>query len=70
MLRIQASADFRLHWSADEWQTVNDAGSMSIALASHFVDIPIARDQRAPIRFTFLWTKDGRWEGRDYEVAV
>ena len=34
------------------------------------VDIPVASDQRAPIRFTLFWPADGRWEGRDYGVAV
>jgi len=69
-LRIQASAGFRLHWSSDEWHTANDTDSVSIALGSHFFDIPIPLDQQAPIRFTFLWTKDSRWDGNDYEVAI
>ena len=36
----------------------------------HFVDIPIRPSQRAPIRFTFFWPADERWEGRDYAVNV
>jgi glucoamylase len=69
-LRIQASGEFRLRWSADEWRTVNDTDSVAVALATTFYDIPIAPDQRAPIRFTFLWTQNGRWEGVDYSVAI
>ncbi len=69
-LRIQAPAPFRLHWSNDDWQAVKDTLSSSTALAIEFVDIPIAPAQRAPIRFTFFWTADSRWEGRDYAVAV
>jgi glucoamylase len=69
-LRIQAPAEFRLHWSSDEWRSANDSDSVSVALASHFVDIPISPEQRAPIRFTFLWAKHDRWEGIDYEVAI
>jgi glucoamylase len=69
-LRIQASEAFRLHWSSDEWNSPNDTDSASTALGSHFLDIPISRHQRAPIRFTFLWSKDSRWEGSDYEVAI
>jgi hypothetical protein len=34
-----------------------------------FVDLPATRPE-PPIRFTFLWLKDNRWEGRDYTVAV
>src|SRR5262245_2506398 len=70
ILRIQAPAGFRLRWSTDEWRTINDTDGASVAISNHFVDIPVARDQRSPIRFTFLWTENSRWEGNDYEVAV
>ncbi len=69
-LRIMAPAPFRLHWSGNDWQTVEDTPSFPTSLGIEFVDIPVAATQHAPIRFTFFWTGSGRWEGRDYEVAV
>ena len=69
-LRIQVPAAFRLHWSADEWQSVKDTPSSDPVLGFHLVDIPISDAQHAPIRFTFFWTVENRWEGRDYVVAV
>ena len=66
VLRIQAQASFRLHWSGDEWQTVKDTPSSTTTLGVEFVDIPILAAQRAPIRFTFFWTASDHWEGRDY----
>ena len=69
-LRIQVPADFRLHWSANDWQSVEDSPSSSPVLGFHFVDIPISDAQRSPIHFTFFWTVENRWEGRDYAVAV
>jgi len=69
-LRIQAAAAFCLHWSANEWTTVEDTPSLAPVLGFHFVDIPISDIQRAPIGFTFFWTAENRWEGRDYAVAV
>ncbi len=69
-LRIQAPSPFRLRWSADAWQTVHDTPSTPSGLGIEFVDIPIPVTQQAPLRFTFFWPEDGRWEGRDYEVAV
>jgi glucoamylase len=69
-LRIQAPEEFRLRWSSDEWRTSNESDSMAIALASSFLDIPVGRDQRAPIRFKFLRAKDARWAESDYEVAI
>jgi len=69
-LRVQSPAPFRLRWSGDDWQTVEETPSTPTALGIEFVDIPIRSTQRAPIRFTFFWTASSRWEGRDYEVAV
>jgi glucoamylase len=70
VLRIQAPAPFRLHWSQDEWQTFLDTESKSSGLGIDYVDIPVAEGQRAPLRFTFFWTGNERWEARDYEVRV
>ncbi|MBI3911857.1 MAG: glucan 1,4-alpha-glucosidase [Armatimonadetes bacterium] len=69
-LRVQALAAFRLRWSRDSWRTVEDTASLPTTLGIEFVDIPILPTQQAPIRFTLFWPAAGRWEGRDYEVAV
>ena len=69
LLRIQARAPFRLVWSADDWQTTHDTPSSSL-LGFAYVDIPVDPGQRAPIVFTFFWTGEQRWEGRNYEVPV
>ncbi|MFQ6096586.1 MAG: glycoside hydrolase family 15 protein [Armatimonadota bacterium] len=70
VLRVQAPTVFRLRWTADEWQSWRDTDSSPTGLDIGFVDIPIGKRQRAPVRFTFYWTEDGRWEGRDYVVNV
>jgi glucoamylase len=69
-LRIQVPAAFRLHWSANEWQSAEDNPSSAPILGFHFVDIPISAAQQVPIRFTFYWVVENRWEGRDYMVAI
>ena len=69
-LRIQEATPFRLHWSRDEWAHTEDCQSLSIATGHHYVDIQVPKDQRAPIRFTFFWATAGRWEGKDFAVAV
>jgi glucoamylase len=69
-LRVQAATPFRLRWSADEWSVVEDTASTPTALGIEFVDVPIARLQAAPIRFTFFWPERERWEGRDFVIAV
>ena len=69
-LRVQVPAPFRLHWTRDEWRTVKDTESAPTTLGIEFVDIPITAAEQAPIRFTFLWTASGRWDGRDYAATV
>ncbi|MGH7466493.1 MAG: glycoside hydrolase family 15 protein [Longimicrobiales bacterium] len=70
ILRVQARAPFRLHWTAGEWAAAVDSASTGTAVKIDFVDIPIACEQTAPIRFTFFWPAAERWEGRDFEVTV
>jgi len=70
VLRIQAQAAFRLRWSRDGQQSVQDCASSSTAIGIEFVDIPVSDPGPGPLRFTFFWTGENRWEGRDFEVAV
>ena len=69
-LRVQVPAAFRLHWSADDWKTVNDSSSSATTLGVEFADIAIGAEQQSPIRFTFFWPASNSWEGRDYSVAI
>jgi glucoamylase len=68
-LRIQATSPFLLHWTSDEWQHSTDTQSGATAVGIEFVDLPLP-EQRAPIRFTFLWVDENRWEGKDYKVEL
>jgi glucoamylase len=68
-LRIQANSPFLLHWTSDEWQHSTDTRSTATGVGIDFVDIPIP-EQKAPIRFTFLWINENRWEGKDYTVEL
>ncbi len=70
VLRIQTPSAFRVRWTLDNWQAFRDTSSIATGLGVHFVDICVPRQQRAPVRFTFFWTEEQRWEGRNYEVGV
>lgn len=69
-LRIQAEAAFRLRWSADQWQTVNDTESTSPGLGIHFVDLPAEALTTDRVMFTFWWTQAEHWEGRNFSVEM
>jgi glucoamylase len=69
-LRVQAPEAFRLRWTANEWHDACDTDSTPSGLGIGYADIPIAREQEAPIRFTFHWPRRGAWEGRDYAIEI
>ena len=70
LLRIQATSPFLLHWTTDDWQHSTDTRSQGTAIDIEFVDVPLPEQQKIPIRFTFLWLEENRWEGKDYTVKV
>jgi glucoamylase len=70
-LRVQGDAHFQLHWSVDGWKTANDTQSSHNSLRIDYVDLPNAAVKAGDtVRFTFLWTESGHWEGKDYLVTV
>jgi glucoamylase len=70
VLRIQAAAPFRLHWTSDEWRHIQDTDSTSVETGHAYVDIRVLPEQKEPIRFTFFWTTTQTWEGRDFQVGI
>jgi glucoamylase len=71
VLRVQAEAAFRLHWSADNWKSVQDTQSTRNALQIDYADLKnVVTSPGTCIRFTFFWSDSNRWEGKDYVVTV
>jgi glucoamylase len=69
-LRVVAREAFMLHWTVDNWRTVNDTRSVSTAIGLDFADIQNGLPGAGTILFTFLWVDENRWEGIDYKVEV
>lgn len=68
-LRISLTQPFILHFSRDEWATVEEQRSTDSGFGFEFVDFSFAQAQRAPLRFTFRFL-NGRWQGEDFAVAI
>jgi glucoamylase len=68
-LRVVAEEPFMLRWTLEEWRRLTDMQSTATALGLDFVDIEIPPGQSAPLRFTFFWPRDSRWEGCDFHVS-
>lgn len=65
-----AEAEFRLRFSHDDWATEEEAASIPTAFGVCYAGLPVAEDQQAPVRFTFFWPGERRWEGQDFSVTI
>jgi glucoamylase len=60
-----------IHWSADDWKTVENTASHLAALGMHIAELPTqALAEGSYVRFTFYWPEAHRWEGTDFVVGV
>lgn len=69
-LRVLCPRPFALHWTLDEWSNKTDSNSKATVIGLHYVDIAVSQSQQAPVKFTFRWLEDNRWEGKDFEVRI
>jgi glucoamylase len=71
ILRIETLTSATIHWSADEWETVQNAATRDTGLGIHTVDIATdAVPEGQQIKFTFHWSDSDRWEGADFMVRI
>jgi len=71
MLRVETLAPAIVHWSDDDWQTVQDATTTDSALGIHYTDLPTtALPPGKQVLFTFYWPQADRWENKDFPVSV
>lgn len=70
-LRIDVLAPARVRWTAESWQTVDDAETHSTGLGTHIVDLPTAELQAGTdVIFTIFWPETQKWEGTDFSVHI
>jgi glucoamylase len=70
-LRIVLVSPAVVHWSIDGWKSAQDTKTRDSGLGIHTLDLPTASlPVGSQVVFTFLWTGENRWEGKDYMVTV
>ncbi len=70
-LRIEALEPMMVRWTADGWKTSRDTGCDRGHLGVWSADLDTGiLPSGGGVEFTFCWTKQNRWEGRNYAVAV
>jgi hypothetical protein len=58
-------------YSSDGWSTsTRGACTETPGLGVSYFDVQIAAVQTVPIEFTFFWTDNGTWEGRNYVTSI
>ena len=71
VLRIEVLAMAAVHWSVDNWQTVNDTQTKETGLGIYIVDLPVnAQPVNTSLVFTFHWLANDTWEGVDFSVRI
>ncbi len=71
MLRIETLAPAVIHWSADDWNTVQDVTTHDVGLGIHIADLTTqALHEGKQVKFTFYWPDAGHWESADFSVRV
>jgi glucoamylase len=70
-LRIEVMEPAVIRWSTDGWQRTQETETWNTGLGLHVADL--ATTDTPPgdeVLFTFRWTADNRWEGKDFRLPV
>lgn len=70
-LRIEVESPAVVHWTVNQWDSVEDTRTTEIALGVHVVDL--ATEDLKPgtrVQFTFYWPGVNRWEGEDFDLRI
>ncbi len=70
-LRIETESPVIVHWTTNQWDSVEDTKSREVERGLHAVELPTGELKPGTrVQFTFYWPQAKRWEGEDFEVWV
>jgi hypothetical protein len=71
-LRIILPADAVVVWTTNDWRQRNESEANYVGdLNLWFVDLPtVELTGKSQVEFTFFWTREKQWEGRNFRVEV
>ena len=71
ILRIETMAHAVIHWSADNWNAVQDVTTHDVGLGIYIADLATAAlPEGKQVKFTFYWPDTDHWQGADFIVRV
>ena len=71
MLRVETLVPAIIHWSGDDWQTINETKTTDTGVGMYYADLPTTKiPEGKQVLFTFYWPQADRWENKDFSVSV
>lgn len=71
ILRVELPSPAIVHWSTDSWKTAQDSQTRDSGLGLYYVDLPTAQFKTGTqLVFTFHWSHNDQWEGKDYNIQI
>ena len=71
ILRIETLTSGVVHWSDDDWKTVQDATAQDAGLGVYVADLSTqSLPEGRQVKFALFWRDAHRWEGTDFVVRV
>jgi glucoamylase len=71
VLRVEVLAPAVVRWGRNGWDSVSEVRTRDTGLGIHVADLDTkALKRKDSIELTFYWPEAGRWEGKNFHVAV
>jgi glucoamylase len=68
-LRIELMEEAVIHWTDDDWKTINETPAKNTGIGIFFGDIPV-NQKSSQIEFTFFWKKVSKWEQTNFKAEI
>jgi len=70
-LRIETLSPATVHWTIDGWRSTNDSMTRDTGIGVYVVDLATDNLKSGErVDFTFYWLDAGKWEQKDFSVAI
>jgi glucoamylase len=70
IVRIETNTAAMVHWSTDNWVTMQDSDSVETGFGLYYTDIPSKLLKGEKLDFTFYWPESGNWENKNYTITI
>ena len=71
VLRVEVETPAAVHWSTDNWHTVQETRTRDSGLGIYLADLPTeGLGPDAEVVFTLRWLESGQWLGENFQLTV